>query len=54
MAATDDHDADRLPGRVRRRPDTTNPTRNDGDHDAPDDEIETVTRLMGFLRDDET
>lgn len=54
MAGTDDRDADRLPGRARRRPAHSRASPDDAEPDAADDEIEAVTRLMGFLRSDET
>jgi hypothetical protein len=54
MAGTDDRDADSLPGRAHRRTDRRTASRDGPDEDGADDEIEAVTRLMGYLRSDET
>ncbi|HKE77517.1 MAG TPA: hypothetical protein VKB57_28105 [Acidimicrobiales bacterium] len=54
MAGTDDRDDDRLPGRARRHADDGTRSRDEPAGDGADDEIEAVTRLMGYLRSDET
>jgi len=55
MAGTDDRDDDRLPGRARRHADHhRTSSRDEPAGDGADDEIEAVTRLMGYLRSDET
>lgn len=53
MAGTDDRDH-RLPGRARRHADHSTGSRDEPDGDGSDDEIDAVTRLMGYLRSDET
>lgn len=53
MPATDEPDEHHLAGRVPRRAvDDTASGAADGDDGTPDeDELDTVTRLLGFLRD---
>jgi hypothetical protein len=53
MAGSDDRDY-RLPGRSRRHTDHSTSSPDEPDGDGTDDEIEAVTRLMGYLRSDET
>ncbi|HKY64824.1 MAG TPA: hypothetical protein VJM49_00575 [Acidimicrobiales bacterium] len=58
MAATDDADETRLAGRIPRPPrrddrsaDRSDPPDAAADDEGDDDELDAVTKLLGFLRD---
>jgi hypothetical protein len=53
MAETDNLDPYRLPGRARRQSGHTHPGPEADEEIEADDEIEAVTKLMGFLRQED-